>query len=71
MLLSARGQSSRQSTTHDLTELWSAQMVKSHHNQKRLLEDKKGKWAEQLPEVAWALNTTESRATGFTPFRLM
>jgi hypothetical protein len=38
---------------------------------KRLLDDKKGKWAEQLPDVIWALNTTESRATGFTPFRLM
>jgi transposase InsO family protein len=38
---------------------------------KRLLEDKKGKWAEQLPEVICALNTTESHATGFTPFRLM
>jgi hypothetical protein len=37
----------------------------------RLLDNKKGKWAEQLPEVIWALNTTESRATGFTPFRLM
>jgi hypothetical protein len=38
---------------------------------KRLLDDKKGKWTDQLPEVIWALNTTESRATGFTPFRLM
>jgi hypothetical protein len=38
---------------------------------KRLLDDKKGKWADQLPEVIWALNTTESRATGFTPFYLM
>jgi hypothetical protein len=38
---------------------------------KRLLEDKKGKWADQLPEVVWALNTTECRATGFTPFRLL
>jgi hypothetical protein len=38
---------------------------------KRLLDDKKGKWADQLPEVIWALNMTESRATGFTPFRLM
>ena len=35
---------------------------------KRLLEDKKGKWADQLPKVIWALNTIESRATGFTPF---
>jgi hypothetical protein len=38
---------------------------------KRLLNDKKNKWANQLPEVVWALNTTECRATGFTPFRLM
>jgi hypothetical protein len=38
---------------------------------KRLLDDKNGKWADQLPEVIWALNTTECRATGFTPFRLM
>jgi ribonuclease HI len=26
---------------------------------KRLLDDKKGKWADQLPEVIWVLNTTE------------
>jgi hypothetical protein len=38
---------------------------------KRLLDDKKGKWADQLPKVVWALNTTECRATGFTPFRLL
>jgi transposase InsO family protein len=38
---------------------------------KRLLDDKKGKLAEQLPEAIWALNTTESRSTGFTPFKLM
>jgi transposase InsO family protein len=25
---------------------------------KRLLDDKKGKWADQLPEVNWMLNTT-------------
>jgi hypothetical protein len=38
---------------------------------KRLLDDKKGKWADQLPKVVWALNTTECWATGFTPFRLL
>jgi ribonuclease HI len=38
---------------------------------KRLLDDKKGKWADQLPKVVWALNTTECRATRFTPFRLI
>jgi hypothetical protein len=38
---------------------------------KRLLDDRKGKWADQLPEVVWALNMTECRATGFTPFHLL
>jgi hypothetical protein len=38
---------------------------------KRILDDKKVKWVDQLLEVIWALNTTESRVTGFTPFRLM
>jgi hypothetical protein len=38
---------------------------------KRLLDDKKGKWANQLPEVVWALNTTKCREIGFTPFRLL
>jgi hypothetical protein len=38
---------------------------------KRLLDYKKGKWVDQLPEVVWALNTTECQATGFTPFRLL
>jgi hypothetical protein len=38
---------------------------------KRLLNEKKGKWADELPEVVWALNTTECRATGFTPFHLL
>jgi hypothetical protein len=38
---------------------------------KRLLDDKKGKWADQLPEVVWALNTTECQATEFTPFHLL
>jgi hypothetical protein len=38
---------------------------------KRLLDDKKGKWADHLPEAVWALNTTECQATRFTPFRLL
>jgi hypothetical protein len=38
---------------------------------KRLHDDKKGKWVNQLPEVVWALNTIECRAAGFTPFRLL
>jgi ribonuclease HI len=38
---------------------------------KILLDDRKGKWPDLLPEVVWALNTTECRATGFTPFRLL
>jgi hypothetical protein len=38
---------------------------------KMLLDDKKGKWADLLPEAVWALNKTECRATGFTPFCLL
>jgi hypothetical protein len=38
---------------------------------KMLLDDKKGKWVDLLPEAVWALNTTECWATGFTPFRLL
>jgi hypothetical protein len=38
---------------------------------KMLLDDKKSKWADLLPEAVWALNTTEWGATGFTPFRLL
>jgi hypothetical protein len=32
---------------------------------------RKGKWIEELPKVMWSHNTTVSRATGFTPFRLL
>jgi hypothetical protein len=38
---------------------------------KRLLNDKKGKWADRLSEVVWDLNTIECQATGFTPFCLL
>jgi hypothetical protein len=38
---------------------------------KKMLLDDKGKWADLLPEAVWALNTTECRVTGFTPFRLL
>lgn len=38
---------------------------------KSLLEESKGKWENQLPEVLWGRNTTESHAIGFTLFRLM
>jgi hypothetical protein len=30
-----------------------------------------GALTDLLPEAVWALNTTEYRATGFTPFRLL
>jgi hypothetical protein len=36
-----------------------------------LFDQKKGKWIEELPKVIWSHNTTVSRATGFTPFRLL
>jgi hypothetical protein len=31
----------------------------------------RGKWAEELPRVVWSHNTTTSRATNFTPFKLL
>jgi hypothetical protein len=36
-----------------------------------LFDQKKGKWVDELPKVIWSHNTTGSRATGFTPFRLL
>jgi len=38
---------------------------------KCLFDQKKGKWADELPNVIWSHNTSESRTTKFTPFRLL
>ena len=38
---------------------------------KRLVGLKKGKWVDEMPKVVWSHNTKDSRATGFTPFRLL
>jgi hypothetical protein len=38
---------------------------------KCLFGQKKGKWVDELPKVIWSHNTIVSRATGFTPFRLL
>ena len=38
---------------------------------KRLVNMKKGKWVEEMTRVIWSHNTSESRTTGFTPFRLL
>ena len=37
---------------------------------KTKLEKKKGRWAEDLPEVLWVYRTTHKTATGETPFAL-
>jgi len=31
----------------------------------------KGKWVEEMTKVVWSHKTTASRATGFTPFKLL
>jgi hypothetical protein len=31
----------------------------------------KGKWVDELPKVVWVHNTTVSRSTNFTPFKLL
>ena len=36
-----------------------------------ITEQPKGKWVDELPKVIWSHNTTESRATKFTPFMLL
>ena len=46
-------------------------MGKSSQLSRRCSSMKKGRWTELLLEAVWALNTTECRATGFTPFRLL
>ena len=37
---------------------------------KTLFNLHKGKWVEELPKVVWSHNTTTSRTTSFTPFKL-
>jgi transposase InsO family protein len=39
--------------------------------EKCLFDQKKGRWVDELPKVIWSHNTTMSRATCFTPFRLL
>ena len=38
---------------------------------KMLFGLRKGKWVEELPRIVWSHNTTTSRTTGFTPFKLL
>jgi transposase InsO family protein len=38
---------------------------------KCLFDQKKGKWVDELPKVIWSHNTSKSRTTRFTPFRLL
>jgi hypothetical protein len=38
---------------------------------KTLFNLRKGKWIEELLKVVWSHNTTVSRTTGFTPFKLL
>ncbi|RVW61350.1 hypothetical protein CK203_032063 [Vitis vinifera] len=41
-----------------------------NHCLKKRLEQAKGKWVEELPDVLWAYRTTPGRPTGNTPFAL-
>jgi len=38
---------------------------------KNITELPKGKWVDELSRVIWSHNTTESRTTKFTPFKLL
>jgi transposase InsO family protein len=38
---------------------------------KSIFNQPKGKWPDKLIKVVWSHNTTTSRSTGFTPFKLL
>jgi hypothetical protein len=38
---------------------------------KLIYNQPKGKWPDELIKVVWIHNTTVSRSTGFTPFKLL
>jgi hypothetical protein len=38
---------------------------------KSIFNQPKGKWLDKLIKVVWSHNTTVSRSTGFTPFKLL
>jgi hypothetical protein len=38
---------------------------------KLIFNQPRGKWPDQLTKVVWSHNTTTSRSTGFTPFKLL
>ena len=38
---------------------------------KSIFNQPRGKWPDELIKVVWIHNTTVSRATGFTPFKLL
>jgi transposase InsO family protein len=38
---------------------------------KNITEQPKGKWVDELPKLIWSHNIIESRATKFTPFKLL
>jgi hypothetical protein len=38
---------------------------------KLIFNQPRGKWPDELIKVAWSHNTTVSRSTGFTPFKLL
>jgi hypothetical protein len=38
---------------------------------KLIFNQPRGKWPDELIKVVWSHNTTTSRSTGFTPFKLI
>jgi hypothetical protein len=38
---------------------------------KLIFNQPRGKWPDELIKVVWSLNTTTSRSTGFTSFKLL
>jgi hypothetical protein len=53
---------------------WAGRKSKWHHNDRNNeanLQSTQRKWPDELIKVVWSHNTTASRSTGFTPFKLL
>lgn len=52
-------------------QLYLQRVPKKNSISKALVDSTNGKWAQELTTAVWGHNVSQSRATGFTPFRLL
>jgi hypothetical protein len=51
--------------------VWRANGIIMTGIMKLIFNQPRGKWPDELIKVVWSHNTTVSRSTGFTPFKLL